>query len=74
MDVLSGLSWRNCTNATVCSRLDKLNQIRNCIAHGKEEITISGRTLALSLTIAQSYRDFAGSFGERFERHVQRKM
>ena len=37
-DVLDGLSWRNCANQTVRSRLDHLNQIRNGIAHGNQNL------------------------------------
>ena len=36
-DVLDGISWQKCTNATVRSRLKGLNELRNRIVHGGTE-------------------------------------
>lgn len=73
-DVLAGLSWRNCSNRTVRSRLDSLNQIRNAIAHGRQEVRVDGEPIALSLARAAGYRDFIGAFAERFEVHATRQL
>jgi hypothetical protein len=73
-DVLDGLSWRNCVNPTVRSRLRNLNQLRNDIAHGHQELKVDGTVVSLSLAHANGYRDFAEQFGVRFENHVTRQL
>jgi hypothetical protein len=73
-DPLDGLSWRNCTNATVRVRLSNLNEIRNQIAHGRRDINLNGRNFTLTLATARGFRDFAEAFGGRFEAHVIRVL
>ncbi len=74
VDVLDGIRWRNCANATVLSKLDAINQIRNSIAHGRLEITVNGQPSRLSLIVVSNYRNFAEAFGNRFEQHAIRKL
>jgi HEPN superfamily RiboL-PSP-like protein len=73
-DVLSNLSWRNCANSTVRTRLNHLNQIRNAIAHGNRELNVDGRVVSLSLGSVRGYKDFVEKFGARFEAHVIRQI
>lgn len=72
-DVLSGLSWQKCDNDSLKSRLREINQIRNDIAHGKEDLKFNGKTISLSLSKVRTYRNFVEAFGERFEEHVRSK-
>jgi hypothetical protein len=69
-DVWDGLSWRNCANLTVRARLRNLNQLRNDIAHGHQDLRVDGTVVSLSLAHASGCRDFAEQFGVRFESHV----
>ena len=70
-DVLTGLSWQRTTEAEIQSKLDKLNQIRNKIAHGAAHITVNNQPYSLSLAHVCAFRDFAHNFGQRFEHHVE---
>ena len=69
-DVFDGLSWQGTTTERIRTRLDELNQIRNQIAHGKRDLSLSGNRYSLSLARVQTYRNFAKNFGERFSEHV----
>lgn len=73
-DVLDGVSWPNCANPTVRSRLNHLNEIRNDIAHGARDLRVNGAAISLSLASAVGYRNFAEQFGARFEAHVMRRL
>lgn len=68
-DVLDGLRWQKTNAAKIKERLDDLNQLRNRIAHG-QALQINGHEYSLSLVKAQSFRNFAEVFGQRFEPHA----
>lgn len=74
IDVISNLSWRHCDNASVIRKIGNLNQLRNQIAHGRSDLQISGQRYSLTLTKAQSLRNFSQQFGLRFENHVRGKL
>lgn len=71
VDILDGLSWQRCNTDAVLSNLDRLNQLRNQIAHGRQVLTIANRDYPLPLAAAQSYRNFVAQFGDRFENHAR---
>lgn len=71
VDVLGGLSWQRCSPDAVLNNLDRLNQLRNQIAHGRAVLTIGNHDYPLSLAAARSYRNFVGQFGDRFENHAR---
>jgi RiboL-PSP-HEPN len=71
IDVLQGLSWRACGNAAVIRKLDRLNNLRNQIAHGKTVLSVDGKGYSLSLARARDHRTFAFQFGVRFEAHAR---
>lgn len=71
VDILNGLSWQRCSTDAVLGNLDRLNQLRNQIAHGRAVLTIANHDYPLSLAGARSYRNFVGQFGERFENHAR---
>lgn len=73
-DVFDGLSWQKTSKATIKTKLNKLNQIRNDIAHGAAQIRVNGAAYSLSLQKAREFRDFAEAFGARFEAHVAAKL
>ena len=74
IDILSGLSWQRCNNATVLKNLDRLNQLRNQIAHGRQNLSLAGRNYSLSLAKARDHRNFVFQFGQRFENHARRVL
>lgn len=69
-DILAGLSWQATTQPTVLSKLNKLNQIRNKIAHGAAHLTVDDQPYSLDLAKVTAFRNFAQNFGQRFEPHV----
>jgi hypothetical protein len=71
VDVLAGLSWRGCRNKAVLRNLDRLNQLRNQIAHGRAVLSLAGRDYSLSLARARDQRNFALQFGTRFEANAR---
>lgn len=73
-DIFSGLSWKNCPNPNVRNRLNRLNQIRNGIAHGREHLRVDGQPFSLNLIEVQGYRNFAEQFGSRFSAHVEGRL
>lgn len=72
-DVFDGLSWQGQATDTLKSNLDRINQVRNRIAHGAE-ITVDGQPYALRLNNITRWRDIANTFGERFEAHALGKI
>lgn len=72
-DVLDGLSWRKCKNATVRQKLEHLNQLRNRVAHGETALRIDGNEIRLRQTEVTKYKNFLEQFGARFESHVRGK-
>jgi len=69
-DVLNDLSWRNCANRTVVTKLDAINQIRNRAAHGNA-ITLNGQPYALTLQKVRNFRNYSRQFGDRFCEHAR---
>ena len=69
-DVLNGITWQRTTTPTIVTKLDTINQLRNDIAHGRERLTVNGRTYGLSLQKVKGLRNFADNFGRRFSPHV----
>lgn len=72
-DVFDGLSWQGQTTATLKTTLNKINQVRNRIAHG-EALQINGVTYSLSLNQVQRWRRTCSIFGDRFEQHALNKI
>ncbi|WP_223631969.1 hypothetical protein [Rhodobacter sp. TJ_12] len=72
-DVFDGLSWQGQSTTTLKKTLNKMNQVRNRIAHG-EDITVDGKPFALTLYQVQRWRKVSGTFGERFEGHALSKL
>lgn len=68
-DVFDGLSWQGQATDTLKSNFNRVNQVRNRIAHGAE-ITVEGQPYALRLSNITRWRDIANTFGERFEAHA----
>ena len=68
-DVLAGLSWQKCPNATVISVLDEINQVRNRIAHG-QPLTVKGRRFRLTKPKVVRWRNYAAAFLARFQPFV----
>lgn len=74
IDILDGLSWQRCSNETVLRNLDRLNQLRNQIAHGRPNLSLAGRNYSLSLARARDHRNFIFQLGQRFEPHARRML
>lgn len=72
-DVFDGLSWQGQTSDSLKSNFDRINQVRNRIAHGAE-ITVDGAPYALRLSNITRWRNIANTFGERFEAHALEKF
>lgn len=73
-DVFDGLSWRNCNNSTVRSRLNQLNHVRNSIAHGAAVLRVNAADYALTLAKVKTFRNYAEQFANRFEQHALGKL
>lgn len=71
---LDGLSWQRCSNEAVRRNLNTLNQLRNDIAHGKNDLSVDGKPYALRQVNVSNFRNFADQFGGRFEAHIRRKL
>ena len=71
--VLTGLSWQKCTEGSLRTKLDHLNQLRNGIAHGRTQLQINGNDVSVSLASINNYRGFAQVFGQYFESHARLK-
>ncbi|MEL7300872.1 MAG: HEPN domain-containing protein [Pseudomonadota bacterium] len=68
-DVLDGLSWQKCNNASVVATLDAINQIRNRVAHG-QPLTVNGQPFRLTRPTVNRWRNFAGLFINKFQPFV----
>ena len=73
-DVFDGLSWQNCNNSLVRSRLNQLNLVRNSIAHGSAVLRVHDADYSLTLAKVLTFRNFAEAFADRFEVHVMAKL
>ena len=71
VDVLTGLSWQRTNTAKIKENLKLLNEIRNQIAHGDQQLKFSGQPYSLTLAEVVRLRNFVENFGMRFEAHVQ---
>jgi hypothetical protein len=69
-DVFDGLSWQRCLSAAVREKLEKLNQLRNQVAHGADHLILNRERYSLSLAEVYSLRNFAEAFGNRFPEHA----
>lgn len=67
--VLDGLSWRKRANTEVLAVLDRINQVRNRVAHG-QPITVDGNPYVLTRPIVNGWRNFGDQFCNRFHDHV----
>lgn len=67
--VLDGLSWKKRNNNSVRQTLDRINQVRNRIAHG-QPLAIDGFTIRLNRPMIVGWRNFAEQFCKRFDAHV----
>ena len=65
-DVFEGLSWKKCPKSTIAKKLQDINKLRNQIAHGNAP--------DVSLSQVSSFRNFAHQFGQRFAKHVRKKL
>lgn len=74
IDILQGLSWQACGNESVLRNLDRLNQLRNQIAHGRPDLELGGRGYSLSLARARDQKNFVAQFGQRFENHARQAL
>ncbi|WP_321499297.1 hypothetical protein [Breoghania sp.] len=72
-DVFDGLSWQGQSTPTLKKNLDKMNQVRNCIAHGSV-IAIDGAAFSLTLSWINRWKKVSESFGSRFEGHALGKI
>jgi len=72
-DVFDGLSWQGQATDTLKSNFNRINQVRNRIAHGAE-ITVDGQPYALRLGSITRWRDIANTFGDFFEAHALGKI
>lgn len=72
-DIFYGLSWQGQSTKALKSNLDRLNQVRNCIAHGRD-IMIDKKPLSLRLNQIERWRNVCGTFGEYFESHALDKF
>lgn len=68
-NVLDGLSWQKCNNASVISKLEAINQVRNRIAHG-QPLTVDGQPFRLTRPVVNSWNKFAEQFIRKFEPFV----
>jgi len=68
IDVFDGLTWQKTNSNTVKTKLERINELRNKIAHGQP--------LPQDVSLAQvtNLRNFAEQFGARFGRHVIDKL
>ena len=69
-DILAGLSWQGQSTRKLKNNLDHLNQVRNQIAHGEEDLTVDGRPFSLALIRITRWRNVSEKFGEHFEGHA----
>ena len=70
-NVLGGLSWRRMSNRSLKENLEKLNIIRNQIAHGRQ-LRYKNEIFNLQTGQINRWRSICQNFGERFEPHVRR--
>jgi hypothetical protein len=68
-NVLDGLSWQKCNNASVVSTLDEINQVRNRVAHG-QPLTVDGQPFRLTRPVVNRWKNFAGLFITKFQPYV----
>ena len=73
VDVFEGLSWQRQSTDSLKKNLDRINQVRNRIAHGLE-ITVDGDPFALRLSDVSRWRNIAEQFGSHFEAHATGKV
>ncbi|MGJ8595074.1 HEPN domain-containing protein [Sulfitobacter sp.] len=71
--VLAGLSWRKQTNETWRANLNRINHVRNCIAHGSP-LTVSKRPYSLTFSTIIKWRNSSEQFGLRFHGHAIAKV
>lgn len=69
-DVFTDLSWQKCDNATVRSRLNQLNHVRNSIAHGANPLRVNDADYSLSLAKVITFRNYSEQLAARFEEHA----
>ena len=69
-DVFDGLSWQGQATPTLKENFDRINQIRNSIAHGGE-IRVNNEPYSLQLNNITRWRNIAEQFGVRFETHAR---
>ena len=72
-DVFLGLSWQRQSTAMIRNKLDRRNQVRNCIAHGAD-LRVDNRPYALRLDEIGRWRAFAEQFGQRFQQVAEAKI
>ncbi|QJD17542.1 HEPN domain-containing protein [Paracoccus sanguinis] len=72
-DVFDGLQWQRHPTAAMKRKLDEINQVRNCIAHGAA-LKIGGKPFNLSLSRISSWRASLEQFGKKFPAHALSKF
>ena len=70
-DVFADLSWQKCDSATVRSRLNQLNHVRNSIAHGANPLRVNNADYSLSLAKVKTFRNYSEQLAVRFEDHAK---
>jgi hypothetical protein len=68
-DVFDGLSWQRCLSAAVRLKLEKLNQLRNQIAHGADHLILDRQRYSLSLAEVYSLRNFKAQIADNLDRY-----
>ncbi len=72
-DVFTGLSWQGQGTPALKKNLDRINQVRNKIAHGSA-ITVDGSPFPLHLYQIEKWRNIADTFGGKFPGHAMDKI
>lgn len=73
VNIFDGLSWQGLKkNEQISTNLDKLNTLRNKIAHGHEEIVLDKKPYSLTLAKVSDMRNFVHTFADRFPHHVRK--
>lgn len=72
-DVFSELSWSRQSTSDLKKNLKQINQIRNCISHGKP-LKFEKSPFSLKFTKIQRWRDIAEQFGRRFPKQALSKI
>lgn len=71
VDIFEGLSWQGMSTNKLKENIDKLNSLRNQIAHGRGDLNLNGEPYSLRAQGVESLKNVMLNFSERFEAHVR---